>query len=357
VLLKNKGKTLPLKAGVNVAVIGPQATGSGLFSDYYGDDICPSGKREHGGFKAMGCVPTIAASIAAANKGGTTTNATGVSMRGKGTDAATLLEALALAKKADVVVLALGIDKSVEHEGVDRKDITLPGMQSALAQAIYKLGKPTILVLTNGGPLAIDSLVDGADAIVEAFNPAFGAPVLAKTLFGELNRWGKLPYTIYPEVYSSQVALNNYDMSKAPGRTYRYYTGKPLFSYGQGSSYTTFGMACKCSAASGCAKPPMNVSCTVTNTGAVAGDEVVMVFHQAGDAMRKAADHPVPLKSLVQFDRVTLLPGASATVDFVLPAAAFELTITDGNKTVVPGARALVFSRGTGQDVTIPVTI
>ena len=122
-------------------------------------------------------------------------------MTGSSTDPATMAKALAVAKAADVVVLALGIDKSVEHEGVDRSDITLPGMQAAFAKAVYKLGKPVVLVLTNGGPLAIDDLVDGAGAIVEAFNPAFGAPMLAATLFGAENRWGKLPYTIYPAVY------------------------------------------------------------------------------------------------------------------------------------------------------------
>jgi hypothetical protein len=132
VLLKNKRNTLPLKPGVRVAVVGPQATGTGLFSDYYGDDVCP-GTHHHAD---PVCVPTIFGSIAAANKGGTTTNATGVSMSGSASDPITMLQALAVAKAADVVVLALGIDKTVEHEGVDRKDIALPGMQTEFAKAV-----------------------------------------------------------------------------------------------------------------------------------------------------------------------------------------------------------------------------
>ena len=69
-------------------------------------------------------------------------------------------------------------------------------MQAEFAKAVYKLGKPVVLVLTNGGPLAIDELIEGAGAIVEAFNPAFGAPMLASTLFGVENRFGKLPYVL-----------------------------------------------------------------------------------------------------------------------------------------------------------------
>ena len=135
VLLKNAGNTLPLKPGVNVAVVGPQATGTGLFSDYYGDDVCAYPRGKSKAYKGFDCVPTIAASIAAANKGGITTNATGVSIKGSASDPTTMRAALAVAAAADVVVLALGIDKSVEHEGVDRKELSLPGMQEEFAKA------------------------------------------------------------------------------------------------------------------------------------------------------------------------------------------------------------------------------
>ena len=143
-----------------------------------------------------------------------------------GTNSSGIEAALKLAKMADVIVLALGIDKTVEHEGIDRQSIELPGLQASFAKAVFALGKPTVLVLTNGGPLAIDDLIDGkktagflshlhikciflprqardkhrenskktrsvegADAIVEAFNPAFGARQLAEALFGVTNSW------------------------------------------------------------------------------------------------------------------------------------------------------------------------
>jgi hypothetical protein len=134
--------------------------------------------------------------------------------------------ALALAVAADVVVLALGTDRSVEYEGKDRAALTLPGQQEAFAQQVIATGKPVVLLLTNGGPVAIDTLMRGPAAIVEAFDPGFGAPMLARTLFGLENRWGKMPYTVYlnlfrphfshfrpivfnaGELYASQIALS-----------------------------------------------------------------------------------------------------------------------------------------------------
>jgi beta-glucosidase len=114
VLLKNEKKVLPLRAGAKVAVIGPQANGHGLFSDYFNDQVCFGSTGGSGG---LDCITTIAEAIATANAGGVTTNATGCAMTNT-TDRGGLAAAVAVAKAADVVVLALGIDKTVEHEGV-----------------------------------------------------------------------------------------------------------------------------------------------------------------------------------------------------------------------------------------------
>jgi hypothetical protein len=115
------------------------------------------------------------------------------------------------------------------------------GLQSEFAERVLALRKPTLLVLTNGGPLAIDPLVHttrqniiaGPAAIIEAFNPnTHGATALAKLVFGHECRWGKLPYTVYPASYARLQDPANFDMSKAPGRSYKYYTGTPLFPFG-----------------------------------------------------------------------------------------------------------------------------
>ena len=165
VLLKNQG-LLPLSKGSRIAVIGPMAVDQNLLSDYGGTGGCwPDGD--------MSCVVTIAEAITAANTGGAvhTVNAS-------------ITEALAAARAAEVVVLTLGNDRTVEHEGIDRADIPLSSHQTALAEKVLALQKPTLLILSNGGAVSIDGLVDGSAAIVESFNPGHNAPQLAALLFG-----------------------------------------------------------------------------------------------------------------------------------------------------------------------------
>merc|ERR1712070_1097144 len=146
-------------------------------------------------------------------------------------------------------------------------------------------------------------------------------------------------------------------MAKPPGRTYRYFTGKPLFAFGEGLSYTQFDVSCAGPAAKPTQGFPWHFTCTVKNVGSMAGDEVVLVFHSAGTAIRSAAHHPVPLKALCEFRRVSLAPGHSTTVDFSLPKEAFLLTNEDGIKTLYSGERSVIFSHGVGDDQAISITI
>jgi hypothetical protein len=167
-------------------------------------------------------------------------------------DRSAIPAAIAAAAAANVIVMVLGNDRTQEHETLDRTDTALPGLQEPFAMQILALGKPVVMVLTNGGALAIDNLIAQPDAIVEAFNPGVGGAVpLAHSLFGAQNRWGKMPITMwamlgaaltccvswrtcrYPHSYIAEQAMTNFNMSQAPGRTYRYYTGEapnPCFS-------------------------------------------------------------------------------------------------------------------------------
>lgn len=159
VLLKNDG-TLPLKRNSHIAVLGPiGVSGFSLLDDYYGDDIC-----QGGGFS---CITTIGEAISSYNEGGVTIVIKSVDI--DSTNATEIPVAIEAAQKADIVILCLGIDKSIEYEGVDRTDTALPGLQESFALSILKLGKPVILILVNGGALAIDNLVNGPSAIIEAY--------------------------------------------------------------------------------------------------------------------------------------------------------------------------------------------
>ena len=373
VLLKNDGSLLPLSSAeaTTIAVVGPQADArSGLLSDYASEQTCADGTD--------GCIVSIQAAIAAEGRraGGKVKVGfeQGVDVASDRTDG--IARALALARKADVVVLAMGIDKSQEGEGHDRVNITLPGLQEPFAKQVLALGKPTVLVLTNGGALAIDALLLGGGpdstagvqphpppgAVVEAFNPnVVGCRGLASLLFGRSNSWGKMPYTVYASGFVGEQENANFDMTSTPGRGYRYYTGKNvIFPFGFGLSYTNFDLD---------VSGPSSLSLDrasdrrgfgryrveVKNTGTVDGDEVVMVFHRPTDSIRAAADHVLPLRRLVDFERVHVKAGESAALSFAFDKETLALSSASGASTVYPGKHELVFSRGVGQDVVVEI--
>lgn len=345
VLLKNDGGALPIKVGKKVAVLGPQGvTRSGLLSDYAADQQCFGGD-DH-------CIVTIAEGIAAANAGGLTSSAQGVEVNSDKTDG--IAPALALAQDSDVIVLVLGNDKSQEHEGIDRSDTALLGRQESFAHSVLALGKPTVLVLTNGGAIAIDSLVSRGSsapyAIVEAFNPSVvGGRALGAALFGKENRWGKLPITLYPHDYIKQQPMTNYDMSIAPGRTYRYYRGTPLFPFGFGLSLTNFTHECFGTLTDETFKV-VSLQCTVSNRGGLDGDEVLQIYHRVVDVGK--LDHPLPVRSLVDFARLSVAKWSRASSTFHLHDA---LTVVNakGDRVLYPGIHYIIITRGHPGDETV----
>ena len=224
-----------------------------------------------------------------------------------------------------------------------------------LSPQVLALGKPTVLVLTNGGALAIDVLVSRAEpapyAIVEAFNPnQIGAAALGETLFGGANRWGKLPVTMYEHAFISKKEMTDFDMSSGVGRTYRYYTGMPLYPFGFGLSYTQFHLTCQASAARRYGTPAgaanYSYACTVMNQGSISGDEVLMLYHSVGDAIRAQLDHPAPRRALIDFQRLSVVPGARASHRFELSEKDLMIVNANGEKVLYPGEHHLVFARG-----------
>jgi len=360
ILLKNDDGALPLKMGMKVAVVGPMSVETkGLLSDYANDLLMPSTQA------------SIADAIHTANTGGTTTVDIGVDI--SSSDTSKIGTAIAAVKMADAIVMVLGQTKALEHEGIDRKDTKLPGQQENFALQVLAaaLKKPVVLVLCNGGILSIDNLLSAANppgAVIEAFNPAVMGPrALAETAFGQHNRWGKLPVTIYPANYTDLVAIQEMSFTNTstignkslPGRGYRYYQGTPLYSFGEGLSYTSFTHTCK-AATSTASAGFYNFVCDVSNTGSREGDEVLMVYHKVGDSIKRAigSKHPIPSRKLVAFDRVSLAKGATHALAFTIQSTSLSLTTNTGERVVYPGEHELVFSRGTkGTESTIKVTV
>lgn len=338
VLLKHEYEILPLVEGSKFAVLGPLGqTRAGLMSDYECDESCYGGGHD--------CIPTLAESIAAVNGQSTTTSASGVDIDSNNTDG--IAKALELASDADAIVLCLGITKAQEREGTDRTDTRLPGLQESFAQQVFAVGKPVILVLVNGGQVALDNLVDGPCAIIEAFNPnTIGGTALALSLFGLENRWGKLPYTIYPYEVMQGFDMVDHSMSTPPGRTYRYFTGQAAYPFGYGLSLTTFETSCFPSNLKESDDENMRFNCLVWNVGNVLGDEVIQVYHSAGADIRSSANHPVPLKSLVDFQRVRIEPGDVKIIKFEFDTSVLKLVNEHGDKVLYPGTHKLLFTNG-----------
>ena len=188
---------LPFSRSASVAVVGPHAVSHrDLISDYPSDQLCYGGPIRQGD-----CWPSIGEAFQQFH-GGKVQVEPGVDMDSR--DTGHIKAALAAAQSAEVVVLCLGIGNGQEHEGKDRTDTKLPGVQEQFAQQVLALGKPTVLVLVNGGIVSIDKFVGtGAGkphAIVEAFYPSTrGAEALWMLLTGQANSWGRMPVTLYAE--------------------------------------------------------------------------------------------------------------------------------------------------------------
>ncbi len=240
-------------------------------------------------------------------------------------------EAAELAKSADVVIAVVGITPGLEGEempasaagfsGGDRTSLDLPAPQQKLLESLAAGGKPLIVVLTNGSALAVNWAQKNSSAILDAWYPGEeGGSAVADVLSGDYNPSGRLPVTFYTGV-DQLPSFDNYSMA---GRTYRYFTGTPLYPFGFGLSYTTFAYAnARVDREQIAPTGEVNVSVDVKNTGTTAGDEVVELY----------ATHPgvtgAPIRALAGFTRVRLAAGEQRTV--TIPLRDRQLSIVDEN--------------------------
>lgn len=324
VLLKNDG-LLPLKGNLgSIAVIGPNADdASVLLGNYNGTPAAPITILE--GIRQMVSPETEVR------------YARGCSILRKSQEG--FPEAVKIARSSDVAVVVLGLSQAVEgeegqEEGVtegnrihgDRVDLDLPGVQEQLLQAIHATGKPVILVLINGSAVAVNWANDHLPAILEAWYPGqAGGRAVAETLFGNYNPGGRLPVTFYKSV-DQLPAFTDYSMN---GRTYRYFQGEPLYPFGFGLSYTSFGYRNLTIEADKFMKT-CQVSVEVQNTGDRAGDEVVQIY-------LKSVEAPFPIWQLRGFERFHLEQGETRKITIDLNASHLISVDEDGKEAIFPG--------------------
>jgi beta-glucosidase len=269
-------------------------------------------------------------------------------------------EAVQAAAQADVVVLFLGLTARLEGEqmrvqlegfnGGDRTRIDLPASQEQLLERVTALGKPTVLVLMSGSALAVNWAQEHVPAILEAWYPGQAAgTAIADVLFGNYNPAGRLPVTFYRDV----ADLPPFDDYRMAGRTYRFFGGVPLYPFGHGLSYTTFGYdGLRTSADTLHQNDTMTVSVNVTNTGTRAGEEVVQLYvRHLGSSVER------PWKDLRGYQRITLQPNETRTVTFPLAASSLAYWEAVTNRWIVEDEPVMLEVGASSADIRLEWTI
>ncbi|UCH15152.1 MAG: glycoside hydrolase family 3 C-terminal domain-containing protein [Bacteroidales bacterium] len=255
-------------------------------------------------------------------------------------------QAKQIAGKCDVVILALGLNPGLSAEEHDRKDITLPEVQRDLIREITQVNPNIIMVLINGGPLALAGSEKNAQAIVEAwYTGQSSGTAIADVLFGDVNPGGKLPETFYSS--NDQLPpFADYDIINSP-RTYLYFDKPVLYPFGHGLSYTTFEYSqLKLSSEKIKSNGELEIQLNIENTGDYKGDEVIQVYIRDLEASVK-----VPIRQLKRFKRITLEPQESNTVKFNIPASELSFYDIESNNFVVEQGEFEVQIGSSSQDI------
>ena len=243
-----------------------------------------------------------------------------------------------LAKRADVVIAVMGenslrFDKNkTSAENVDRPILDLIGNQIELLEKIKASGAKLVVVLVNGGPIASEWLTENADAILEAWEPGmFGGQAIAETLVGKINPGGKLPITV-PRSVGHIQSFYNYKPSAFHRGGFYSSSRKPLYYFGYGLSYTSFEYSNLNLPATMSTDDSLSLSVDITNTGAMDGDEVVMIYIND-----KVSSVTTPVRKLVAFKRIHLKQGEKQTLDFTIANKDFALLDRYMKSVVEPG--------------------
>ncbi|MFE8154758.1 beta-glucosidase BglX [Brenneria goodwinii] len=349
VLLKNRLQTLPLKKQGTIAVVGPLADSKrDTMGSWSAAGVTKQTITVYQGIKnAVGDKARIVYA-----KGANVSNHQGIIdflnlyedavQVDKRPPQVMIDEAVQAAKQADVVVAVVGEAAGMAHEASSRANIDLPQSQKALIAALKATGKPLVLVLMNGRPLALVREDQQADALLETwFSGTEGGNAIADVLFGDYNPSGKLPMSFPRSVGQIPIYYNHLPTGRPytpenPGKyTSHYYdeANGPLYPFGYGLSYTTFSVSdVRLSSQTMKRDGAVTASVTVKNTGDRAGETVVQLYlHDVVASISR------PVKELRGFQKVMLQPGESRTVSFPIEPDALKFYNARMQQVVEPG--------------------
>ncbi|KIP06623.1 glycoside hydrolase family 3 protein [Phlebiopsis gigantea 11061_1 CR5-6] len=339
VLLQNDG-TLPFAQSVkNVAVVGPMANATTQMQGNY-QGIAPFLVSPFDGLNSAGFEVTLF--------DGTTVT---------GTDSSGFAAAVAAAKIADAVVYVGGIDETVESEGNDRTSIAWPGNQLDLIAELAQSGKPLVVIQMGGGQVDSSSLKSNkaVNALIWAGYPGqSGGTALANILSGKTAPAGRLPITQYPADYVDEIPMTDMALrphDDGPGRTYKWFTGTPVFEFATGQHFTTFALswaspppatfaigelvagAKHAGVAFADLAPLGTFEVDVKNTGRVTSDYVTLLFSNT-----TAGPAPAPLQQLVAYTRVKgVAPGRTARAELTVKLGQIARVDENGDSALYPG--------------------
>ncbi|ERM97495.1 hypothetical protein AMTR_s00125p00113140 [Amborella trichopoda] len=309
-------------------------------------------------------------------------------------DGSLIAGAAKAASSADVVVLVVGLDQSIEAEGLDRVNLTLPGLQEKLVSDVADAAKGTmILVIMSAGPIDVSFVVNKSNIrgiLWVGYPGEAGGDAIAQVIFGDYNPGGRSPFTWYPQEFADKVLMTDMNMrpnatTNFPGRTYRFYSGKPIYEFGHGLSYSTFSKFIKNAPSSLsipikptqsseldikhnildalvtdprraidlstviCDHLRFNVTVGVKNEGPIHGTHVVLLFWKPPNTTEINGN---PKQQLIGFTRVEVKRGevvlATISVDLCKDLSSVD---EEGKRKVILGQHTLVVGSSTEQQV------
>ena len=337
VLLKNDSSLLPLKNKFRrIAVIGPNADSRDYVPTHYGPTRFQRFVSVLGGLRSVYAGTDVnieyAKGIDIISRGWPESELVGDTLTAA--ERASIAQAVSLARRSDVAIVVLGDNQQTSGESRTRSSLDLPGHQEALLRAVVKTGKPVVLVLIWGRPATINFAARRCPAILAAgFPGAQGGQAIAEALKGDYNPGGKLNGT-WPKTVG-QLPMNIPTKPNANWEPLKYYSVANkglLWCFGHGLSYTTFRYDSLRIDSTFTHSGHVRVTCRVSNTGAVAGDEVVQLY--LNDVVSSTTTYE---KNLRGFQRISLQPGQSRTVSFSIVPDDLVLINARKERVVEPG--------------------